>query len=137
VASVEDIMTTEVVSVHYRQNVRHALAALYEHDIRQVPVVDDSGRVVAIVTDRDLREHVGPAASRDEDPDLRASSLHDPLEAVMTTDPTTLDPATDVTELIDLLIDTKFGGFPVVDHAGKLIGIVTYIDVLRAARELF
>lgn len=136
-ASVEDIMTTDVVSVHYRQSVRHALAALYEHDIRQVPVVDDSGRVVAIVTDRDLREYVGPLASREEDAEVRAASLHDPLEAVMTTDPTTLDPATDVTELIDQLIETKFGGFPVVDHAGKLIGIVTYIDVLRAARELF
>ncbi len=53
---------------------------------------------------------------------------------VMNADPTTIAPETPVDVLIGLFADLDFEGFPVVDEAGHLIGVVTKLDVLRAVR---
>ena len=49
----------------------------------------------------------------------------------MTTDPVTVSPDDDLAEAVELLIEQKIGGIPVVDEAEGLVGIVTYVDVLR------
>jgi CBS domain-containing protein len=49
----------------------------------------------------------------------------------MTAEPLTLAPDDDLREAIELLIEEKIGGIPVVDQAEGLVGIVTYVDVLR------
>jgi len=49
----------------------------------------------------------------------------------MTTDPITVSPDDDLAEAVELLIEQKIGGIPVVDEAEGLVGIVTYVDVLR------
>lgn len=49
----------------------------------------------------------------------------------MTTEPLTLSPDDDLQEAVELLIDEKIGGIPVVDEVEGLMGIVTYLDVLR------
>lgn len=132
---VADIMTPDVVSVHYNQRVHEALAALYENDIRQVPVVDFNGVIVGILTDRDIKEHVGFRLAPGIDPEDRRDALVDRIDSVMSTDPMTVPPEMDVLELIDLLLETKVGGFPVVDDNRRIMGIVTYIDVLRELRD--
>lgn len=47
----------------------------------------------------------------------------------------TVQPEMELSELIDLLLETKVGGFPVVDDDKRVLGIVTYIDVLRELRD--
>ena len=133
---VADIMTRDVVTVSYRDRVRSAFAALYRHSIRQVPVIDESGAVIGIVTDRDLKEHMGSWLDPGVEPEDRSEALDDPIESIMTSEPVTIAPEADVGELIDLLLDEKFGGVPVVAADGRLVGIVTYVDVLRAVRDL-
>jgi acetoin utilization protein AcuB len=49
----------------------------------------------------------------------------------MTSEPLTLAPDDDLQEAVELLIDEKIGAIPVVDEAEGLVGIVTYVDVLR------
>jgi CBS domain-containing protein len=49
----------------------------------------------------------------------------------MTTEPLTLAPDDDLRDAVELLIDEKIGGIPVVDETEGLVGIVTYVDVLR------
>jgi CBS domain-containing protein len=49
----------------------------------------------------------------------------------MTTKPLTVSPEEDLREAIELLIEEKIGGIPVIDEAQGLVGIVTYVDVLR------
>jgi CBS domain-containing protein len=49
----------------------------------------------------------------------------------MTTDPLTLSPDDNLQEAVELLINEKIGGIPVVDDAEGIVGIVTYVDVLR------
>jgi CBS domain-containing protein len=49
----------------------------------------------------------------------------------MTTEPVTLAPDDDLREAVELFIEEKMGGIPVVDDVEGLVGIVTYVDVLR------
>ncbi len=132
-----EIMTRHVVSTPPHEPVRSVLAAMYERGIRHVPVVDDDGRVVGIVTDRDLREHIGPLTEWFADPEGRADALNDPVEVVMTPEPVTVGPETMLGDVVDLLVEEKFGGLPVVEDDGRLVGFISYVDVLRAVRELF
>jgi acetoin utilization protein AcuB len=84
---------------------------------RRLPVVDE-GRVVGILTERDLREHGGYLKSTK-------------VDAAMKTPVVTVDSKTSVEEAARLMLANKIGGMPVVD-TGKLVGIVTTSDLLRA-----
>jgi acetoin utilization protein AcuB len=84
---------------------------------RRLPVIKD-GQVVGILTERDLREHSG---------DLKSTKV----DAAMRTPVVTVDSKTSVEQAARLMLANKIGGIPVVD-AGKLVGIVTTSDLLRA-----
>jgi acetoin utilization protein AcuB len=53
------------------------------------------------------------------------------IREIMTSEPITVSPDDDLEEAVELLIEEKVGGIPVVDEAEGLVGIVTYVDVLR------
>jgi acetoin utilization protein AcuB len=84
---------------------------------RRLPVVHE-GRVVGILTERDLREHGGYLKSTK-------------VEAVMKAPVVSVDSKASVEEAARLMLAKKIGGMPVVDE-GKLVGIVTSSDLLRA-----
>lgn len=133
---VADIMTRHVISLTVGDRVRDAFAAMYNNEIRHVPVLDERGALVGILTDRDLKEHLGAWLGGHMDPEERADALDDPIESVMTAEPVTVAPYTPLSELVDLLIENKFSGVPVVGPSAELVGIVSYLDVLRAVRDL-
>lgn len=133
---VSDIMTKTVITVPVSGMVRDAFAAMYNNEIRHVPVLNTTGALIGIVTDRDLKEHMGAWLSGELDPEERADALDDSIEGVMTANPITVGPETELSDLIDLLLDQKFSGVPVVGPETQLMGIVSYLDVLRAVREL-
>ena len=53
------------------------------------------------------------------------------VSEIMTTEPITLSPDDDLQEAVELMINEKIGGIPVVDETEGLVGIVTYVDALR------
>lgn len=125
---VVDIMTRDPLSVGPAETVGQADELMAENKIRQLPVVN--GReLVGIITDRDIRSFL--SASLLYTPEAREKALMTPVADVMTTEPLTLSPDDDLSEAVELLIDEKIGGIPVVDETEGLIGIVTYVDVLR------
>lgn len=121
-ATAMDIMTTEVVSILQTATVRDALRALGELDVRHLPVVDEKREVVGMISDRDLSEH-----------DRTPEELAQPVSELMSADVIVVTPATEVTEIIDLMTENRIGALPVVDNDSQLAGIVSYVDVLRAA----
>jgi acetoin utilization protein AcuB len=130
---VNEIMTKNPRIVSVTSNVRHVLKVLAEADVRHLPVVEDDA-LVGIISDRDLRE-LGVEA-RDGGETVRRT-LAQPASEVMSTGVVTVDPETDVSEAIDLMIEHRIGALPVVEpDSTKLVGIVSYVDVLRAARDL-
>jgi CBS domain-containing protein len=125
---VADVMTEEPLVIAAAETVGQADELMSEHNIRQIPVVDGQD-LVGIVTDRDIRSFL--SGSLLGDPEAREQALHTPVRDVMTTEPVFVSPNDDLEEVVELMIEQKIGGIPVVDEAEGLVGIVTYIDLLR------
>ncbi|MFO0745150.1 MAG: CBS domain-containing protein [Myxococcota bacterium] len=129
-----EVMTRQLVTVKPKDTVAEAIGRLYDNDIRHLPVVDH-GRLVGMLSDRDLRPI--PIATLEQlegqtDPEQALDRRR--VADIMSGDLVSVDPDTDIDEIITIMIEQKVGAVPVVDlHTDKLIGIVSYVDVLRAA----
>lgn len=125
---VDEIMSPKPVSVEADQTVREALRRLITEDIRHLPVVDQ-GALVGMVSDRDVRGLASEVLSGNE----LSEQLSRPVSEVMSSDVVSVDPETEIGEAIDLMIEHRIGALPVVADT-QLVGILSYVDVLRAAR---
>jgi acetoin utilization protein AcuB len=132
----EEIMTSQVTSVPSDSSVLKAFQILAELNVRHLPVVDD-GELVGMLSDRDLRE-LGVHRLFDPDQGEAAEALQRLAVAdVMSADVVTIEPTTTLREIVDCMIDAKVGALPVTDgHTAALLGIVSYVDVLRAVAPL-
>jgi len=109
-------MTINPVAVSPEDTLAQAQAKMREGRFRSMPVLE-VGKLVGIITDRDIREH--------------AAHLDHKVALAMTKDVMTVKPDTSIWDAARLLIDHKSGGLPVVD-GGQLVGMVTTIDLLKA-----
>lgn len=125
---VTDVMTKNPLVMTPAETIGQADELMVENKIRQLPVVD-GGSLLGIITDRDIRSFL--AESSLLDPEERAKALKTKVSEIMTAEPLTLAPDDDLRDAVELLIDEKIGGIPVVDETEGLVGIVTYVDVLR------
>jgi len=127
-----DLMTEAPTTVGPTATVRRAVEILQTMDIRHLPVVNEDGELVGMLSDRDLRalsipyfvgpEHVG---------NLR-TALDAGVASFMNSDVLSVEADADAAEVVDLMLDNKVGAVPVTDADGALVGIISYIDVLRA-----
>jgi acetoin utilization protein AcuB len=130
---VKDIMTENPVTATELMSVAEALGLLYELDVRHLPVVRGS-ELVGIVSDRDLRGFTAPA--EDEAIEAIENARAANIGNFMNTDPIRVDPETNVKEIVELMLMHRVGALPVCDlDTGDLLGIVSYVDVLRAVQE--
>jgi len=125
---VVDVMTQNPLTVTPSETIGQADELMSENKIRQLPVVQDK-ELLGIISDRDIRSFL--SGSLLESPAAREKALNTKIGEIMTTEPLTLSPDDDLQEAVELLIDEKIGGIPVVDEVEGLMGIVTYLDVLR------
>ncbi len=131
---VADIMTANPVTVTPRNAIRTAINLMREGGFRRLPVVD-RGKLVGIITDRDLRRAANsPYVVREKWYDNFVLD-HIEVGTCMTADPVTVTPGTTVAEAARLMRDHKIGGLPVVAD-GQLVGIVTETDLLNFLIEL-
>ena len=122
-----DIMTKTPLTVTPRDTIGQADEIMAENKIRQLPVVNGS-ELRGIITDRDIRSFLSGSLRETA---TRETALNANVGDVMTTEPITLAPDDGLEDAVELLIDEKIGGIPVVDKPEGLIGIITYVDVLR------
>ena len=132
---VRDRMTRSVTTVHSDALVSGAIGLMRSRRLRHLPVVDRGGRLVGIVTDRDLRQVVFDPAVQARlgraTETLRGLTVRD----VMTWGAITVTPATSVRDAARLMHENKNGALPVVED-DRVVGILTETDVLRTFREL-
>jgi CBS domain-containing protein len=122
---VQQVMTQSPATVEVSDSLGRVEGVLLELDVRHVPVMDH-GELKGIISDRDL----GPWRTEDY-------SLREAVRAgqVMSADLITVNPESELAEVVDTMLDHKVGALPVVDASTQaLVGIVSYIDVLRAVR---
>jgi acetoin utilization protein AcuB len=132
---VGDRMSRSVTTVHSDALVSGAIGLMRGRRIRHLPVVDRSGRLVGIVTDRDLRQvvfdpTVQARLARATDA-LRGLTVRD----VMTWGAVSVTPATSIRDAARLMHERKVGALPVVE-ADRVVGILTERDVLATFREI-
>lgn len=125
---VADVMTRDPLTVSPAETIGQAEEIMTDNRFRQLPVVQD-GDLVGIVTDRDVRSFL--SGSLLTNPEAREKALNTKVREIMTTEPLTLSPEDDLQEAVELFIEEKIGGMPVVDETEGLVGIVTYVDLLR------
>jgi acetoin utilization protein AcuB len=125
---VVDVMTRDPLTVTPTETIGQADELMNTNKIRQLPVVQGKD-LIGIVTDRDIRSFL--SGSLLEVVEAREEALNTKVREIMTTEPMTVSSDDDLQEAIELMIDEKIGGIPVVDEAEGLVGIVTYVDVLR------
>ena len=132
--TVADVMVRDLITVSPDADLKEAVDHMNAAHIRHLPVVK-SGRLVGIVSDRDIRLF-GMAMSGDEDGDLRFSiGLDVSVREVMQREPVLIDPDADVREVLDLMIEDRVGAIPVVDEDEHLLGIVSYVDMLKLLQD--
>jgi len=126
-------MTDVPIAVCSHVSVRTAFMKIRVGHFRHLLVVDD-GRLVGIVTDRDLRR---PDISDSIDgwDDLYRLDEETTVRDVMTTEVETVAPSDSLSKALRLFSSRRFGAVPVVE-AGVVRGILSTVDVLRAVEEL-
>jgi len=127
---VREWMTREPYTLTEGDRVKTAVQYLLSAGIRHVPVLRDNV-LVGIVTDRDLRR-VLPSVEAGASPEKYQSFMErTTMGDIMTVDPVTCTPDTDVVDVVEIFVERKFGAIPVVD-GDELVAILTQIDVMRA-----
>ena len=127
---VRDYMSVDPATVEPNDSLQRVVDLLRRRDIRSVPVIEN-GKLIGIVTDRDVRQ-VAPAYPlfRDED-EIRRYTENLRVTAAMTADPITIAHDSPLVEAAKLLETYRISSLPVVEKQ-QLVGILTVTDVLKA-----
>jgi acetoin utilization protein AcuB len=134
-ARVRDFMTKEPVTLREDDLLRQAVEVVMVRRVRHIPVLDGSGRLVGILTDRDVQRTLPSplsAAAREEYEALLETTS---LAQIMTREVLTVGPDDLAGEAVETLLADKIDGLPVVED-DRLVGIFTIRDALRAYLDL-
>lgn len=133
---VRELMTPKPIVVSPDTTVPDALHLMRDRKVRRLPVVDSHGRLVGIVSDKDLL-YASPSPATTlavwEIPDLLGKLK---VEKVMTRDVFTVAEKTTLEEAARIMADKKVGGLPVM-RGPDLVGIITETDLFKSLLELF
>jgi CBS domain-containing protein len=133
---VKERMSKNPVTVKPDDGLKDAIWKMDHGHFRHLPVVDEKDKLLGMVTDRDIRL-IRPslAFTSKEDAAVQLWSISVQQTAVF--DPISVKPETTLKEAAELMLRWHVGGLPVVDEREKVIGVITYTDILRefAGRE--
>ena len=127
---VENWMSKDVVTVDVNDSMQDGTRLLKKHNIRGLPVIEN-GKLVGIVTDRDLKRASASDATTLEIHELLYLISKIKVKEIMTKNPITLSVDSTIDEAAEVLLDNKITGAPVIDDSGKVVGIITQTDIFR------
>lgn len=126
---VKDWMTKDVITISISSTLPEAHQIMMNEEIRRLPVVTNNGRLAGIITLGDVRgAQPSPATSLSIwELNYLLSSLK--VEKIMTPDPITIHGEATIGEAARTMLENRVSGLPVIDDAGKLMGIITESDI--------
>lgn len=132
---VREVMTLDPITVQPDDTLRTAQELMVGCGCRRLPVIDESKRLVGIITDRDVRLALNsPLIMRERwQDDMLVTQTT--VEVCMTPEPITIGPDAPLVEAVDLLLKRNISGLPVIEN-NRLVGIITITDMLRTLRDI-
>lgn len=128
---VQEWMSRDVVTAVPDMLLLDADKLMKDHGIRRLPVVDENGRLLGIVTYGDIREARPSSASSLSSWEMNYLLANLTLGEVMTKEPTTVTPGTMIGEAASKMLHYRISGLPVVDEENHVVGIITESDIFR------
>lgn len=128
---IEEIMNKQVLTLQPTHTMADAAKLMKERKIRHVPVVDENGKLLGLVTERDLKNALPSSLLKDGDTSL----YHRTLDQIMITNPIIGHPLDLVEEVALILYEHRIGCLPIVSK-GELVGIITGTDLLYTYIEI-
>lgn len=123
-ATVEDFMSTAVISMKETDALSGAQIEMQMAEIRHLPVVDTKGHVVGVLSDRDILRNL-----------TKIDGKPTPVASIMSRHVRTVKPSTLAAEAAMLMLERKIDCLPVVGDDEQLVGIITETDFLRIAEQ--
>jgi len=123
-------MTKDVISVDVSDSMQDAARLIRGHKIKRLPVMEN-GKLVGIVTDRDLKRASASDVTTLEIHELLFLLSEIKISDIMTKDPITIPLDYTIDEAAQILLEHKLSGAPVVDGKGQVAGIITQTDIFR------
>jgi len=130
---IDKSMKTDVITIDPETSIAEACELLTRTRIRHLPVIDKDGRLLGMVTDRDIRSAMPSillSAETAAEEKKKIAQLK--VKDIMTRDVVTISPMNTLEDALLLMQRTRVGAFPVVDRQGRLIGLISVRDLMRA-----
>jgi acetoin utilization protein AcuB len=127
---VKEWMSEPVIILEENTSIIKAIQVLKEYKIRRIPVTR-SGKLVGIVTDRDIKEAAPSKISLMELHEQYYLLSELKLKDIMTKEPITVSPDDTIEYASVLMLENKISGLPVVDKEGHVVGIITQTDIFK------
>jgi CBS domain-containing protein len=127
---VKEQMSRNPVTVKPEDGLKDAIWKMEHSHFRHLPVVNEEEKLVGMLTDRDIRL-IRPSLTFVNKEDAAAQLWSISVQQAAVFDPITAKPETTLKEAAELMLRWHVGGLPVVDRVDKLVGVITYTDILR------
>jgi CBS domain-containing protein len=124
-ASVSTVMTPNPATCKVNTSVRDIARMMLENDCGQIPVIDDQGRPLGVVTDRDIAVRV--VANGGDGTATAGEAMTSPIKTVQAD--------SDLKDCVGVMEEAHVRRVPVVDASGKLTGIVALADIAMAGKS--
>jgi len=127
---VKNWMSKNVIAIDINDSMQEAIRLLKENDIKMMPVLK-KGKLVGIITDRDLKRASASDATTLDVHELLFLVSKIKIKDIMTKDPIMIPEDFTVEETAEILLKNKISGAPVIDNEGKVVGTITQTDLFR------
>ncbi len=133
---VENWMTKNVITLTADRSMMKAAKLMKDKHISSLPIVDEDGKIVGILSDRDIKEASPSKATTLDMHELYYLLSDIKIGDIMTKKPVTIKGKETVEKAAALMLEGRFGSLPVVDGEGKVLGIITDTDVFNVLIDI-
>lgn len=134
--SVSDLMTHNPYCVKQHNSLQDAHNLMREKNIRHIPVIDDDGSLVGMLTQKVMISEVMRILAKYGPQALERKEKQIVVREIMATDIATITKIQPLSEVAQFFVDNRHGCIPVIDDEQKLQGILTSSDFVRLAADL-
>lgn len=128
---IENWMTKDVVTATPETSMMKAARLMKERGVGRLPVVDERGVLVGLVSDHDIKEASPSKATTLDMHELYYLLSEIKLRDIMTRQVVTIGPGETIERAAQLMLEHKIGGLPVVDEGRKVVGVLTDSDIFK------